>query len=62
MAHALTEDVAWARYALTEVQFVLGDWDAAWESGLEALRIAEAHDYLAARQSVGRTIVTMSGA
>lgn len=44
-AHALTEEVAWASYAATEVQFVLGDWDAAWRSGLEALEIAEAHDY-----------------
>jgi class 3 adenylate cyclase/tetratricopeptide (TPR) repeat protein len=44
-AHAVTEEVAWAHYAFTEVCLARGDWDAAWRHGLQALEIAEEHAY-----------------
>lgn len=44
-AHGLTEEIAWNEYSRVEIGLLLGDWDAALESGQQALDLADRNAY-----------------
>jgi hypothetical protein len=44
-AHGLSEQMAWTDYAWAEAGFLSGDWDRAWEAGLDAIEVAERNAY-----------------
>ncbi len=56
-AHGLLEETAWCWYAMAELEFVRGDWDAAIGAAMEALEIAEAQAY---HRPVVRTLMVLT--